>query len=90
MKVYKIISVLIVACLLAIACSVSSCVPSNKVSEKTGVQLWSENCNRCHNAPSPTDFTDAQWVIIGTHMRIRANLMDMEVNKIVEFLQSAN
>lgn len=62
----------------------------NVVSDKIGAQLWGENCNRCHNAPSPSDFTDAQWETVGTHMKIRANLTDDEVKKITEFLKSAN
>lgn len=68
----------------------SSCVTTNKISNVTGALLWSENCIRCHNAPSPTDFTDIQWGKIGMHMKVRANLTDDETKKIVEFLQSAN
>lgn len=66
------------------------CAASNVVKEKTGVQLWGENCNRCHNNPSPVDFKDVKWNIIGTHMKLRANLTDDEVKKIIEFMQSAN
>lgn len=68
----------------------SSCATSNAISEKVGAQLWGENCNRCHNTPSPLNFSDVQWVKIGTHMKIRANLTEEEVKKIIEFLQSAN
>jgi mono/diheme cytochrome c family protein len=58
--------------------------------EKGGAQLWGENCVRCHNAPDPPSFGDVEWETIGMHMRIRANLTDSEVNKIVEFLKLAN
>ena len=68
----------------------SSCVTSNAVSGKLGVQLWGENCNRCHNIASPNEFNDVQWAKVGTHMKIRANLTEEEVKKIVEFMQSAN
>ena len=57
---------------------------------KSGAQLWGENCVRCHNAPSPTAFSDVQWETIGQHMRIRANLTAMQTEKVVEFLKMAN
>ena len=88
--VRKIMGMSVVGFMLAIVFGSTSCTTSNAVGEKLGVQLWSENCNRCHNAPSPTNFSDAQWKTIGSHMKVRANLTDEEVNKIVEFLQSAN
>ena len=68
----------------------NGCVTTEEIKEKDGALLWSENCNRCHNAPSPADYSDAQWEIIGTHMKVRANLTDEETKEIVEFLQSAN
>ncbi len=57
---------------------------------KTGVQLWGENCIRCHNAPPPAAFSDAEWEIITHHMRVRANLTEEEVQKIRAFLISSN
>jgi len=69
----------------------SGCSTANKVTaEKTGAQLWGENCVRCHNAPSPPAFSDVQWETVALHMRIRANLTKEEVDKIVEFLKMAN
>jgi len=68
-----------------------SCSSSaNIVAHKPGALLWGENCVRCHNAPSPTSFSDVQWETVGMHMRVRASLTEDEVTKIVEFLQSAN
>ncbi len=58
--------------------------------EKTGVQLWGENCARCHNAPPPSAFSDAEWEAITFHMRVRANLTEEEVQKIKEFLMASN
>ena len=57
---------------------------------KSGTQLWSENCTRCHNDRSPASYNDAQWEVAMHHMRIRANLTAEEHTKILEFLQSAN
>ncbi len=64
----------------------NSCVESQKVAAKTGPQLWAENCQRCHNTPSPNSFSHEQWVTIGMHMQTRAQLTDKERDKIVAFL----
>jgi len=68
-----------------------SCSSTSKISTaKGGAQLWGENCLRCHNAPSPETFSDTEWDVALTHMRIRANLTDEEAVKVVEFLKTAN
>ena len=67
---------------------ISSCEVSKKVQDKTGTQLWGENCGRCHNAPGPGEFKNVNWDIIGTHMRIRANITETEEKKIISFLKS--
>ena len=76
--------------LIIVSLNMNSCVTTNVTAEKPGVVLWGENCIRCHNTPSPVNFTDAQWSMIGTHMRLRANLTQEEAKKIIEFMQSAN
>ncbi len=58
--------------------------------EKNGAQLWGENCSRCHNAPPPSAFNDSEWETIGSHMRVRANITNTDMKKVVEFLQMAN
>ena len=58
--------------------------------QKSGVQLWSENCSRCHNGRPPEEFSDAQWDTIVHHMRLRANLTGPEAREIVKFLQASN
>lgn len=60
------------------------------VSERTGAQLWAQNCNRCHNFRSPSSYSDAQWQVAMHHMRVRANLTAVEHKKILAFLKSAN
>lgn len=66
---------------------INGCAPTKAISEKSGAQLWGENCNRCHNAPSMDQYTAEHWDIIGSHMKIRANVTDNEIKKIIEFLQ---
>lgn len=64
-----------------------SCKVSQKVAAKPGVQLWAENCQRCHNTPSSNTFSPEQWETIGLHMQSRALITDDERKKIVAFLQ---
>jgi len=68
----------------------NSCKPTDVVAGKSGAQLWGENCIRCHNAPSPSIYSDAQWDAAVQHMRYKANLTGTEVDKIVAYLKSAN
>lgn len=79
----KIASALI---LLSIAFFIS-CAPTQVITDRSGAQLWGENCNRCHNAPAPGEFVNASWDVIGAHMRIRANLTEAEEVKIINFLK---
>ena len=74
-----------IACLLLI----TGCAPSKAIADKPGVLLWSENCQRCHNTPSPTTFSPEIWETIGMHMQTRALLTEKEREKIVEFLKSS-
>ena len=66
----------------------SGCIENKKIAQKPGVLLWAENCQRCHNTPSPSSFSASQWETIGLHMQSRALLTENEKNKIVAFLQS--
>ncbi len=58
--------------------------------EQTGVELWADNCQRCHNFRDPSIYTDAQWDVAMFHMRTRANLTGSDYRKIREFILSAN
>jgi cytochrome c5 len=58
--------------------------------QKSGVQLWSDNCARCHNSRPPNEFSAAQWDAIVHHMQLRANLTGEEARAIVKFLQASN
>lgn len=84
-----ILSILVVV-VGSIVMLLNSCTASQKISMKSGAQLWSENCQRCHNTPSPSAFSPEQWETIGMHMQSRALLTNTERDKIVDFLKSAN
>ncbi len=66
------------------------CATTMPQKQKTGAMLWGENCNRCHNVRTPSEFEDAQWDVVVSHMRTRANLTANEAEKIVGFLKVAN
>ena len=70
-----------------IAAIFESCSVSEKITAKSGAQLWAENCQRCHNTPPPNTFSAEQWETIGMHMQSRALLTDNERDKIVTFLK---
>jgi len=86
-KYYVALSLLILVIFFGIV-SISSCAVSQKVNNKTGTQLWGENCGRCHNPPGPGEFSTSNWDIIGTHMRIRTNITETEEKKIIDYLKN--
>jgi hypothetical protein len=72
------------AIILTTVITITSCV-STKVAAKTGDELWSENCQRCHNSPPRSAYSNIQWEVINTHMRQCAILTEDEYKKITEF-----
>ena len=58
--------------------------------DKSGAQLWADNCSRCHNIRSPSEFSPRQWEAIVHHMRLRADLTGEEQRKITEFLKASS
>ncbi len=53
----------------------------------TGAELYSINCNRCHQERYPTERTGAQWKTIMLHMQVRANIPVKQAKLILQFLQ---
>ena len=87
----KIPIIIFVFTLLTMIALISGCRSTSTLADaKSGAQLWGENCIRCHNAPSPQSFSDAEWDVAVMHMRVRANLTEQEAVKIVKFLKTAN
>lgn len=78
--------VLIAGIAVIIATISGSCAENQKIALKSGAQLWAENCQRCHNTPSPSSFSHQEWITIGMHMQTRAQLTDKERDKIIAFL----
>jgi hypothetical protein len=86
-SIKKVSVLMILGLSLFVALTFVSCKASQQVTAKSGVQLWAENCQRCHNTPSPSSFSPEQWETIGMHMQTRALLTDEEKTKIVNFLK---
>ena len=55
-----------------------------------GATTWSNNCGRCHELRSPTEFRDDVWKPIVSHMRIRAGLTGRQQRDTLAFLQASN
>lgn len=55
-----------------------------------GAKAWADTCVRCHNMRDPKDFSDRQWKVVMTHMRLRAGLDGQQVRDITVFLQGSN
>jgi cytochrome c5 len=68
----------------------SSTATSDSSMQLSGEELWSMNCQRCHNMRSPAMYSDAQWDVIVHHMRVRANITGAEQRAIADFLKSAS
>ena len=89
----RIVFALIVAGLLVAGCMAGNrptTQPAEQASARTGAQLWSDNCSRCHWARPPQSYSDAQWQAVVHHMRLRADLTGQEQRKITEFLQASH
>ena len=86
-KKLSIITAISISIFISIGLIFNGCTASQKIQAKSGAQLWAENCQRCHNTPSPSSFSPEQWETIGMHMQTRALLTDTERDKIVAFLK---
>lgn len=87
-KLFQTFSLLAIFMLINFYLINAGCAPSKNVLSKSGAQLWAENCQRCHNTPSPASFSSEQWKTVGMHMQTRALITENERDKIVAFLQS--
>ena len=86
--ILALVAVFAVAATFITGCATPS--SSNTVEGPSGARLWAQNCSRCHNSRSPSDYSNEQWEVAALHMRIRANLTAEEHKKILAFLQSGN
>ncbi|MCF6167173.1 cytochrome c [Lutibacter sp.] len=92
MKTYKIFGIATAVIGILTVFTLGSCSTEQVTAykNKSGAQLWGENCIRCHNTPSPAAYNDTDWTTIEMHMRIRANLSKEQSEKVFDFIRSAN
>lgn len=58
--------------------------------QESGAELWVDNCSRCHNYRSPTEYTPNQWNTIMLHMRFQGGLTGQEAQKILDYLTESS
>ncbi len=82
-------TLMVIVALIGVGATIG-CKESEAVKAKSGAQLWAENCQRCHNLPDPSTFSDEQWSILVMHMQTRALLTNNERDKIYTFMRQFN
>jgi hypothetical protein len=70
--------------------SAQAAPPANATTQRSGAQLWADNCTRCHYVRQPDFYSAAQWELVVAHMRQRANLTGSEARAIVQFLKAGS
>lgn len=70
---------------LAAGCSASTATQPKAID---GAVVYANNCNRCHEFRSPTEFNGPQWSIISTHMRVLGGIPADESRAVFEYLKS--
>lgn len=71
-------------------CYAEKLISAQSTQRKSGAQLWVDNCSRCHNYRSPTEFTPNQWNTIMLHMRFQGGLTDQEAKEILDYLTQSS
>lgn len=84
----SIIGIFLLTAIVLYGCAASN-NPQSVRTEKTGVELWSQHCGRCHQTPPRTAFNDAEWETVGLHMRVRAKIAGEEAEEIIDFLRTS-
>ena len=71
------IALLVAGAVVALSARPAWAQEASAVSE--GARVYGEMCGSCHNARSPLERNDRDWVTIINHMRVRGNLTGREV-----------
>lgn len=57
--------------------------------EAEGARIWRMTCDQCHTLRLPEEYSAAQWDVIVSHMRTRADLTRSEAEAVRAFLREA-
>lgn len=94
MKLYQSIAIIlgVVFLVTSSATMLTGCgtIDSTPLADRSGAELWSQACMRCHNFRDVSSLSDKEWDIATHHMRIRGNLTAIEHEKIAAFLKASN
>ncbi len=63
-------------------------LPQEAVGQRSGVEIWSANCGRCHSVQPPNRYMAKDWESILTQMIITARLTDAEGEAVTAFMLS--
>lgn len=77
-------SALLAAGLLAVA---AQATPARLEAQRSGVEVWSQTCGRCHLPQPAIRYTADQWESIMMDMAIFARLTDDDAAVVLEFLK---
>jgi len=72
----------------ALLATVALCIPTGATAQRSGVEVWSVNCGRCHAIQPALRYSAKSWDDIGMHMIITARLTSAEAQAVVDFLKS--
>jgi len=81
---------LAVAVIVAAVLGTPKGVSAQSAAVAEGARVYGTTCGRCHNARSPLERSDRDWVTIINHMRVRANLTGGQTRSVLAFLQATN
>lgn len=55
-----------------------------------GAKVYAWSCGSCHSERWPKERSDAEWDVIMTHMRVRANLTAAQTEAVLRYLKENN
>ncbi len=78
------------AMVVAVALGIPQGASAQTQAVAEGARVYGATCGRCHNARSPLERSDRDWVTIINHMRVRANMTGGQTRNVLAFLQATN
>lgn len=62
--------------------------PGNSQDAIDGMAIYNQKCNKCHNYKITTDYTWDRWASIMQVMAMRANLTEVEKQKVLAYVHA--
>jgi len=77
-----------VAFAAGVVLTLAMALPQEVTGQRSGVEVWSANCGRCHTVQPPDRYYAKDWASILQHMTVTARLTNAEADAITQFLIS--